>query len=219
MHNDAPGPSKPVWSSLQDDKVASFGANSADCAFCTILTGQLVKKGRRPKPRAVHELEGTGNSTRLRQRGEETEAPGLLSELDPPNWLDEAQRRVWNAVLIDAPLNLLRRIDAQVLAVYCERVVTHYRAVLAQRTLDQGQQLPFLTKTPNGPVLSPYLKLIKDCGLDMLRAQREMGFTPSARVGLAVGADPPKDPTEGDSEWAKVARLRVIAGGRSQRSA
>lgn len=164
-------------------------------------------KGRKPKPTALHKLEGTFNVTEHRSRGAEPEAPGDLLG-DPPDWLTADQKAAWRYAVEFAPAGVLKAIDAGVLAVWVVAFDQHRTATIVQARLDAQSKLPLLTKHKGGgAVISPYVAIANRAGLRMLRAASEMGFSPVARPRLIGGDQPP--PRE--SEWAQ---LMVIEGGR-----
>ena len=69
----------------------------------------MSRRGRRPKPTALHSLHGTLNSTRHKHRETEPEALGLLEE--PPDFLTESQKEGWRYAIAHAPLGIVRMID------------------------------------------------------------------------------------------------------------
>jgi phage terminase small subunit len=188
-------------------------------------------RGRKPKPAALHKLEGTLHVTRAKQRGPEPEAPGdVLAE--PPEWMTEGQAASWRYAVAHAPAGILRRIDHGILAVWCEAEDRHRRATEAQALLDRRQpKLPFLManqkkkkeRDPESgeerevndgpPVLtpSPYLSIITAAGSTMARTASELGFSPTARPRLSTSN--PGITTPNDSPWQ---RLRVLQGGKKE---
>jgi hypothetical protein len=65
--------------------------------------------GRRPKPTAVHKIEGTLRSRHSRARTSEPQRRGDLHET--PDWLTDSQREGWDYAIKHAPKGLLKRID------------------------------------------------------------------------------------------------------------
>ncbi len=149
-----------------------------------------MKSGPKPRPSAVLRLQGT---YRPHRRHGEPEAPGDLAALGPPDWLTPDQQNVWRSVLARAPRSVLRTIDAELLAAYCEVVDRHHRAIEAQRALDRGATMPFLVKGRDGPQISPLLRIINRSLDQMLRLSSELGFSPASRAGL--GEPPDEDDT------------------------
>lgn len=164
-------------------------------------------KGRKPKPTALHKLEGTFNVTDHRHRAREPVAAGDLLP-DPPKWMTADQKSVWCYAIEHAPKSLLKMIDRGALAVWVLAEDQHRLAAEMQAKIDTGSALPLLTKDKNGvPVVSPYLGIINRAGLRMLRAASELGFSPAARPRLIADTPPAVD----SSPWAQ---LTVIDGGR-----
>jgi P27 family predicted phage terminase small subunit len=171
----------------------------------------MARTGRPVKPTVLHKLEGTTRSYHASRA--DPEAVGDLAHKPAPEWMTEAQKELWAEVLLDAPKNLLRRIDWVVFANYIEIVDRHAKAVQAQRKLDEGQPLPFLVKHKDGPGISPYIRVINHCVLIMRNLQGEMGFTPQARARFKVPDSREPNVDEGTG-WELLRSLRVVEGGR-----
>lgn len=191
-------------------------------------------KGRKPKPAALHALEGTLNVTKMRERGPEPEAPGDLLA-DPPDWLTDGQAASWRYAVEHAPKSILRCIDRGMLTVWCEAEDRHRRATEAQAMLDKrSPRLPFMMVRRKGKkaaegekgegekgkgesagteiteiTVSPYLGVISAAGQIMARTASEMGFSPTSRPRLAQSN--PGAAVPNDSPWH---RLKVLQGGR-----
>lgn len=172
----------------------------------------------KPKPIALHKTEGTYVPSRHDKRAHEPVAHGNLRELPVPDWLTPAQKTFWRDVLKRAPENILRHIDRELLIEYVELHDRYKQAVLAQRQLDRGKELPFLAKTKTGIAISPYLRVMNHCIIIMRALKVEMGFTPVSRVRLATGSAPdePLDPMTG---WGLFHSLRVVKGGKDDKPA
>jgi phage terminase small subunit len=109
--------------------------------------------GRRPKPTHLHKLQGTFNATRHgRGRAGEPIAEGDLHS--PPRDLTPAQKDVWRYAIRHAPRGLLKRIDRDVLAIWCEARDRWNTARLMQAKLDESGELKLLIKGPLGLVES-----------------------------------------------------------------
>jgi P27 family predicted phage terminase small subunit len=154
-----------------------------------------MPRGRKPKPTVFHKLQGTYNVTYHRKRAQELKAAGALFELSPPEWFDSDQHEVWQRVLRDSPAGVLARLDWQVLANYCELVVRHKRAVLAQRARDaQGGPLHLVETANGGLAVSPHIHIINSCVRQLLSLQSELGLTPASRARLSTPQAPEPDP-------------------------
>jgi len=179
---------------------------------------RAMKRGRPPKPAALHRLEGTFQAVRHSHRAaSESQAPGDLTDMEPPEWMDAEHRAEWHRVLVDVPPGLLRRLDWNLFAAYIETVI-RYREVIAGSRKLNNRALPYLLKKkgkdgqPDSIEVSPYVILI-DRVLDrMLRLAGELGFTPVARARIATGDGVPDDGAQAE-DWGAFP-LRVIQGGR-----
>lgn len=160
-----------------------------------------MPKGRPPQPIALHKLAGTYRPEKHDKRAIEPVAPGDLAQCEPPQWMNAQQRRIWHDILARAPLGVLRAIDLELFAAYVELVDCYTIAVKTQNELKvldaQG-------------ALSPYRKVIKDCVLQMVRLQAEMGFTPAARARLGA-PEGPKQPAR-DDPWSALRRVPISDG-------
>ncbi len=168
-------------------------------------------RGRKPKPTALHKLEGTLSTTRHAGRRTEPRAEGVLDE--PPDWMTDRQQAAWRYAIANAPRGVLTRIDRGVLAVWVEAEDRHRTASMMQARLDSQTNAPLLSKTKDGTVVpSPYLSIINRTALIMLKAASELGFSPASRPRLGT---PPEidDPGDEESPWR---RLKVIYGGKTQ---
>ena len=58
--------------------------------------------------------------------------------------------------------------------------------MMTQARLDRDNQLPLLTKTKDGAVASPYLRIMNHAALVMLRCVAELGFSPAARPRIQL---------------------------------
>lgn len=172
---------------------------------------RLVRKRRnapRPKPVSVLKMPGTFHPSRHAGREVEVEAPGELSSKPPPEWMTTAQREFWTETLLDAPKDILRRIDWVLFAAYCEVWDRYTRLVKAQQRLDTGLDLPFLVKGSAGPVISPYLRSMNQALILLARYSAELGFSPAARASLGRPAD--DDRGDRADEWMALRSLRLV---------
>ena len=166
------------------------------------------KSGPKPKPVALLKMQGTFHPSRHADRALEVEAPGDLATRPPPEWMTAAQREFWTETLVDAPKDILQRIDWVLLAAYCEVWTRYTRLVKAQQHLDAGLDLPFLVKGSAGPMISPYLRATNQCLVLLARYAGELGFSPAARASLGHPADDRED--DGADEWAALRKLRLV---------
>jgi phage terminase small subunit len=104
-------------------------------------------------------------------------------------------------------------IDAELVGAYCELVDRHQRAAEAQARLDSGEGLPLVVRGASGLAPSPYLRIMNQATLLMVRLSSEFGFSPAGRAGLGR----PEGPTApgADGVWSTLRRFPVIDGGKA----
>lgn len=141
---------------------------------------RCVMRGRKPKPTAVHNLEGTVPRGRLAVRTDEPVAVGTLD--DPPEWLTDSQKAGWRYALEHAPAGVLARIDRAVLTVWVVAEDIHRTAVL-----QVGSNLIIRSPIKGEPIQNPYLAVVNKQAMIMIRAASELGFSPAARPRFGQG--------------------------------
>jgi phage terminase small subunit len=168
--------------------------------------------GRRPKPTALHKLQGTYHTGKHgRDRREEPVPIGDLEE--PPPDLTESQEAGWRYAVAHMPKGVVKLIDRGILKVWVEAEDRHNTARLMQAMLDRDTKLKLLVKGPNGLEPSPYNFILDKTAQTMFRAAQELGFSPAARPRLKLYAphdDKPADPIA--NPWSA---LQVITGGKT----
>lgn len=137
-------------------------------------------RGRKPKPTAVHQLEGTVPRGRLSVRTDEPVAVGTLA--DPPAWLTESQKEGWTFALKHAPAGVLARIDRALLTLWVVAEDFHRTAVL-----QVGANLVIRSPIKGEPIQNPYLAIVNKQAMIMIRAASELGFSPAARPRFGKG--------------------------------
>jgi P27 family predicted phage terminase small subunit len=155
-------------------------------------------RGRRPKPTALHRLQGTFNVTDHRGRAFEPVAEGELRE--PPDDLTPTQRDAWVYAIENAPPGVLYRIDCEVLRAWVE-------------TVDRRREAQQILETEISPALwatSPCHGIINRTTALLVRLAAELGFSPASRPRIHV--NPPAEPETADNPWTI---LKVIDGGRT----
>ncbi len=162
-------------------------------------------RGRKPKPTALHELQGTRNATRHKARADEPQAPGALDRA-PPEGLTEEQKESWRFVLDNAPVAVLRRIDRGVLTAW---VILENLLWTANRELEVSErdaQYPLLTRVKGGVGISPYVMIIERCARGMAKLASELGFSPASRPRITGGTMLPDQPmpSASQSTFAKI---------------
>lgn len=162
-----------------------------------------MRRGPKNRPTALHHLHGT-IEPRHKRRPPDAIAPGGLDQ--PPADLSEAEQDSWRHAIEHAPAGILARIDESILRLWAVTEARYLQAKTMQAALDAGNQLPLLIKTRAGDLMpSPYVGIMNKSAVLMLRMVEQLGFCPTARVGLGQG-------DEGDDDsggrWAHLDDLR-----------
>lgn len=107
--------------------------------------------------------------------------PGGSLTTSPPEGISPRAAKVWVHAMACAPAGLLKQLDDGVLLQYC--VARAYFEEAEEKVAKTG----LMVKSPNGhPIQNPFLAIVNRQSEIMLRAAREMGFTPAARAGIAL---------------------------------
>jgi P27 family predicted phage terminase small subunit len=179
------------------------------------VPGRQGKSGRRPKPTALHKLEGTFNVTRHgKRRANEPKPQGDLNA--PPKDLTPGQAEVWRHVMANAPAGLLKQLDRGLLKGWVEAEDRHNTARLMQAKIDSSTEFKLMIRSHNGDMVpSPYNDILDKTLRSMTRVAQELGFSPVARPRIQV--DPPLQPIEAPKEdaWSTLRRFPVISGGKT----
>jgi phage terminase small subunit len=175
----------------------------------------MAKRGRKPKPTLLHELQGTLNTTRHAGRAHELQIAGNLDP-EPPDFLTDGQKDSWRYVMQHAPPGLLRAVDRTALVIWVEADDRLRRAIIGQAAHDRRHpSMPLLTprRVRDGVELveAPYSRVITRAGETLLRAMADLGFSPASRPRIP-NAETPATPLDSDNPWA---RLKVLQGGKS----
>jgi P27 family predicted phage terminase small subunit len=168
---------------------------------------RCLMAGRRPKPTALHKLQGTYNATNHgRDRQFEPIAEGDL--LATPKGLTPSQRASWRYAIDHAPRSILKKIDRGMLKVWIEAEDRHNTAMEMQTLLDRDATLKLLIRGPLGLVPSPYNDILDKTAKTMIRVAQDLGFSPAARPRLKTTPEP-----EAEDEADPWTALRLIPGG------
>lgn len=139
-------------------------------------------KGPKPTPSHLAVLKGGRGAEAARERLQEPQPEGDL--FAPPGWLSPDQQEGWRYAIAHAPRGLLRNLDASLLAVWVVAEDLHRTAAQAVK------QYGLLVKSPKqgAPMQSPYMAIINRQAEIMMRAASELGFTPTSRTRITLGA-------------------------------
>jgi phage terminase small subunit len=165
-----------------------------------------MRRGTKRKPSLILDLHGTRRA-RHKGRPPDAIAPGTLDA--PPADLTDAERACWYHAIENAPAGLLGTIDTSLLRQWAVAEARFLAAREAQEKLDASDLSPFpmLVRTRDGALApSPYVAIMTKTTLLLLRMIEQLGFSPSARVGLGQGDEKPAD--EDDLRWQRLEGMR-----------
>lgn len=147
--------------------------------------------GRKPKPLALRELEGNPGHRPI-PATPEPELPAKCPK--PPSWLSRIAKVEWNRV---APqlyrLRLLKELDVQPLAIYCQ---SYADLCKAQEVLNKkGQTYVHVNKAgEENLTVRPEHYIVQACMKQIKAFCTEFGMTPSSRSRLSL----PSEKIDGD---------------------
>jgi P27 family predicted phage terminase small subunit len=161
----------------------------------------MGRRGPAPTPTKVKRLRGETRPSRLNLREPlpRSDVPRMPADMDPD------AKVVWRRVLRDMRhTGVIRAADADVLRCYCE-AVSRYAA--AARVY--GQTGP-LVRGRHGAELvkNPLHQVVRDNADEVRQFARELGLSPSARVGLRIEPERAHDSLTADIGLPP--RLRVV---------
>ena len=144
--------------------------------------------GRRPKPTALHRLQGTYHSTdHGTARAYEARATGAVGPA--PKGLTVTQRQAWRYAVKHAPAGVLKAIDREMLRLWVETV--EYRDEARRQLALSGDW----ERSPCHAVVARTTQLLA-------RLANELGFSPAARPRIHLEAPPPTD--DAANPWAAL---------------
>ena len=108
-----------------------------------------------------------------------------------PRWLDEESRKHWKRYapwLLES--GLLARLDQIALALLCDALSDFLASRDIVEAAAAAGEVRFLAKTDKGNIIQHPAVGVKNKAWErVLKLLREFGMTPSARAGLAIGAN------------------------------
>jgi P27 family predicted phage terminase small subunit len=113
----------------------------------------------------------------------------------PPDYLDDYSRQVWDRVLIAMPQEVYTDCDTELLAAYCRACSLHRQAAL--NPVEQAV-------TPDGKI-SGWVKIEREQAALMASIGTRLGLDPSARTAIKM----PENKSGG-----KFGEYAVVAGGK-----
>ncbi len=137
----------------------------------------MGRRGPAPTPTKVKRLRGETRPSRLNDHEPMPSAalPKMPADMDPD------AKAVWRRVLRDmGHTGVIRSADADVLRCYCEAVSRY--AAAARLYAQTGP----LTRRDGNLVKNPLHQVTRDNADEVRQFARELGLSPSARVGLRI---------------------------------
>ena len=163
-----------------------------------------MRPGPKRRPGVILDLHGT---RRARHKGQPPDAAAKGTLDEPPADLTDAEKACWRHAIDHAPAGVLSTIDTSILRLWAVAEARFLAAKKAQAALDASTQLPLLIKTRSGDLIpSPYIGIMSKSTTLMLRMVEQLGFCPTARVGLGQGDVRESDPE--DNRWIRLEALR-----------
>lgn len=151
------------------------------------MPGVAGRSGRRAKPVAKKEAAGNPGKRQLNTLEPDF---GLVTNIEPPQWLDVEASDMWKRV---APLlckqKLLQLTDLHNLEVFCSAYGNWRRA-----QMDLAKNGPVVVGAQGGPVKNPAATVVKESAGVMATFGAMLGLDPSSRQRL-IG---PKKKGEGN---------------------
>ncbi|CAG9197051.1 TPA: phage terminase small subunit P27 family [Burkholderia vietnamiensis] len=141
------------------------------------MPGVAGRSGRRPKPVARKEAAGNPGKRQLN-----TQEPdfGLVTNIEPPEWLDPQAVEMWERV---APLlckqKILQFTDLHNVEIFCAAYGNWRRA---QEQL--AREGPVVMGAQGGPVKNPAATVVKEAAGQMATFGAMLGLDPSSRQRL-----------------------------------
>lgn len=140
-----------------------------------------MPRGRKPKPTHLKVLQGNPGHRPLNDM--EPKPVGDLTE--PPGWMSNSQKEIWQQAIANAPKGLLKKIDSSILEIWVVAYDAHKWA--AQQLKSTG----LLTRSSkNAIIASPLEGIMNRQAAKMLKAASELGFSPAARPRLKMETPP-----------------------------
>jgi len=140
----------------------------------------MARRGRKPKPRGIRELEGN------RGRRPLPDEPDFPVGTTFPRWMTPGAKTEWRRIYAELErAGVVTRLDRAALAAYC---VWYDRWVCAEKAVRKffERHGTYAVRTKSGTVKAiPDLAVAKTANEEMRRWATEIGLTPSARTRVS----------------------------------
>jgi P27 family predicted phage terminase small subunit len=134
----------------------------------------MATRGRKPKPKAIKELEGNPGKRPLPNEP----TFGACFPAEPPKWLSKEAKRLWGELvpLLQSVPGLLQSADVSAVELLCE---SYAQWKEASKVLQENGQT---FTTPNGYIQQrPEVAIAQKCAKLVKELCSEFGLTPSSR--------------------------------------
>lgn len=155
----------------------------------------MAKRGRKPKPTIIKEMEGNPGKRPLNRNEPK---PQKDKSLTPPKWLGAEAKKEWRRVVPELDrLGLYTMLDKAILEGYCRAYAKWKEA--EQFIMEHGVSYKIPKKDADGKVVSIYVAqwpevAIAKQSLDQVRAFcSEFGMSPSSRSRMSLPGDKDDD--------------------------
>lgn len=123
-----------------------------------------------------------GNPGRRPINDAEPDPAGALEEYPPPEELSDKQKAIWRQGVKNAPPGLLRHLD---FAIFTKWVIHHSLFLGAAARVEKSGG-DGLIKKGDGWDWNPYMSIMNKQSALAMKAESELGFTPSSRSRVKV---------------------------------
>lgn len=160
-------------------------------AVFLVYASAMGKRGPKPKSPEIKAMEGNrGNRKPVPEALEVDISEGKIAI---PNGLRKDERQVWRELVASFPSWYFKPADRHLMMAYCRVVGRYNRADLALR------RKPMVTmRGTGGEVVSPYIKVMEQAELQLVKISEKLGVTRDKRLGLAT--DPERVPTSAQQD-------------------
>ena len=136
--------------------------------------------GAKPKPKSLALLQGDKKALCNKNKNPPICTTGDLE--NPPDFLTDSQREVWDYYISNSPKSLLKKADMALLVTFVIACDLHRMACL--EVAENGM----IQNAPNTGVIyqNPYMAIINKQALIMQKAASEIGFSPCSRSRVSI---------------------------------
>ena len=160
----------------------------------------MVKKGRKPKPKSLHILNGNPSKIDLEKRDKGKPKPVPIAPRCP-GWLSKEAKKEWGrcAPILER-IGLLTEADGPLFELYCQ---VYGKWKEAETFIGKnGSTYKYQKLDKDGKVVSTYVTsypqvaIAKQCADQLLKICSEFGLTPSSRERINLPQAGEDDPLE-----------------------